>query len=123
MSETVEGSGTDRLFAHMFFFQLADKSPDFVDSFIALCVKYLGGHASQLHFSVGVRALEINRNVSATDFEVSVHIIFKNIEAFQEYSKSPMHEEFITQSAGMSPGRIVYDSYLHYTSKGSLAVM
>jgi hypothetical protein len=50
--------------------------------------------------------------VSGTNFEVSVHMIFENIEAFNRYSQSEKHEEFITQSAGMSPERIVYDSYL-----------
>ena len=103
---------TSRPFAHMFFFQLADTSRELVQRFIDLCVKYLGGHPGQRHFSVGVRALEINRDVSGTDFEVSVHMIFDDSAAFQAYSASKSHEVFITESAGMSPVRIVYDSYL-----------
>jgi|GEM_PF-4465745 len=99
-------------FAHMFFFQLCDSSPELVDRFVGLCRKYLGGHHGQRHFSVGVRALEIHRDVSGTNFEVSVHMIFDDIDAFNAYSNSPTHEDFITESAGMSPERIVYDSYL-----------
>jgi len=99
-------------FAHMFFFQLSDTSRELVDDFIELCVKYLGGHPGQVHFSAGVRALEINRDVSGTNFEVSVHMIFEDINAFNDYSASDSHEEFITKSAGMSAERIVYDSYL-----------
>ena len=99
-------------FAHMFFFQLSDTSPELVDRFVELCRKYLGGHPGQRHFSIGIRALEINRDVSGKNFEVSVHMIFDNIGAFNDYSASPTHEEFITESAGMSPERIVYDSYL-----------
>lgn len=106
------GSNSGRPFAHMFFFQLCDTSPELVKKFIELCRKYLSGHDGQEHFSVGVRALEINRDVSGTDFEVSVHMIFKNIADFDAYSAAPEHEEFITESAGMSPIRIVYDSYL-----------
>jgi hypothetical protein len=101
-----------RPFAHMFFFQLCDTSPELVERFIKLCEKYLGGHPGQRHFSVGVRALEIHRDVSGTNFEVSVHMIFDDIDAFNAYSDSPTHEDFITESAGMSPERIVYDSYL-----------
>ncbi|MGA8029480.1 MAG: Dabb family protein [Bryobacteraceae bacterium] len=99
-------------FAHMFFFQLSDTSSELVDRFVELCRKYLGGHPGQRHFSIGIRALEINRDVSGKNFEVSVHMIFDNIEAFNDYSASATHEEFITESAGMSPERIVYDSYL-----------
>jgi hypothetical protein len=99
-------------FAHMFFFQLCDTSPELVTRFVELSRKYLGGHPGQRHFSVGVRALEIHRDVSGTSFEVSVHMIFDNIDAFNAYSDSPTHEDFITESAGMSPVRIVYDSYL-----------
>lgn len=99
-------------FAHMFFFQLCDTTPELVIQFIDLCRKYLGGHPGQRHFSVGVRALEIHRDVSGTNFEVSVHMIFDDIDAFGAYSDSPTHEDFITESAGMSPERIVYDSYL-----------
>jgi hypothetical protein len=102
----------EKPFAHMFFFQLCDTSPDLVDRFVDLCEKYLGGHPGQQHFSIGVRALEIHRDVSGTNFEVSVHMIFDDIDAFNAYSESPTHEEFITESAGMSPERIVYDSYL-----------
>jgi antibiotic biosynthesis monooxygenase (ABM) superfamily enzyme len=96
----------------MFFFQLCDTSTELLDRFIVLCEKYLGHHPGQRHFSIGIRALEIHRDVSGTNFEVSVHMIFDNIDAFDTYSASPMHEEFITESAGMSPERIVYDSYL-----------
>jgi hypothetical protein len=103
---------TGRPFAHMFFFQLVDTSRDLVQAFTDLCVEYLGQHPGQRHFSVGVRALEINRDVSGTNFEVSVHMIFDNIAAFQAYSNSDKHKKFITESAGMSPERIVYDSYL-----------
>jgi hypothetical protein len=39
-------------------------------------------------------------------------MIFDDIGAFNEYSASPTHEEFITEAAGMSPERTVYDSYL-----------
>jgi hypothetical protein len=96
----------------MFFFQLCDTSRVLVEHFMNLCTHYLGGHPGQRHFSVGVRALEINRDVSGTNFEVSVHMIFNSIHDFNKYSASDSHEEFITQSAGMSPQRIVYDSYL-----------
>lgn len=112
MATITQFKGANRPFAHMFFFQLTDTAPDLVDHFIHLCVKYLSGHPGQHHFSVGTRALEMNRNVNATNFEVSVHMIFDNIAAFNAYSSTAAHERFITESAGMASDRIVYDSYL-----------
>ena len=73
----------------MFFFQLSDTSTELVDRFVELCRKYLGQHPGQRHFSVGIRALEINRDVSGKNFEVSVHMIFEDIDAFNQYSASP----------------------------------
>jgi hypothetical protein len=112
MTTIIKYDGENKPFAHMFFFQLSDTSRELVKDFIDLCVRYLSGHPGQQHFSIGCRALEINRDVSGTTFDVSVHMIFENIAAFNNYSASESHEEFITQSAGMSPVRIVYDSYL-----------
>lgn len=112
MPKTVRFKSGEKPFAHMFFFQLCDSSPQLVERFIELCRKYLSGYPGQQHFSIGVRALEIHRDVSATSFEVAVHMIFKDIDAFKAYSATPRHEQFITESAGMSPERVVFDSYL-----------
>jgi hypothetical protein len=104
--------GGQQPFAHMFFFQLSDTSKDLVNDFIDLCVKYLSHHPGQEYFSVGCRALEINRSVSATNFEIAVHMVFVNQAAYEKYSNSKQHNDFITHSAGMSPARIVYDSFV-----------
>jgi hypothetical protein len=104
--------GANKPFAHMFFFQLSDTSKELVNDFIGLCVKYLSHHPGQQHFSIGCRALEMDRNVSAKNFEISIHMIFTDFAAYEKYSKSRQHDEFITHSAGMSPDRTVYDSFL-----------
>jgi hypothetical protein len=117
MGEVIKYNDANRPFAHMFFFQLSDTSRTLVNDFIDLCVKYLSGHPGQQHFSVGCRALEMNRNVSAKSFEVSIHMIFENFSAYDQYSKDEKHNEFITHSAGMSPDRIVYDSFLRVSVK------
>lgn len=112
MEFEVKRFGDGKPFAHMFFFQLSDTSPELVKDFIELCVKYLSGHPGQEHFSVGCRALNIDRPVSAKNFEIAIHMIFKDYATYVDYSKDQTHQEFITQSAGMSPERIVYDSFL-----------
>lgn len=105
-------TGDKKPMAHNFFFQLADTSEALRDLFIDLCVKYLSGHPGQIYFSVGTRVLQIDRDVSGTNFEVSINIIFRDFDAYQDYNKDPKHEKFIELAAGMSPTRIVYDSFL-----------
>jgi hypothetical protein len=112
MESVSNTGGGNPPFAHMIFFKLSDTSKTVVRDFIGLCVKYLSNHAGQQHFSVGTRALQISRDVSAKNFDIAVHMIFSDISAYQAYAQSAQHEDFITQSAGMSPERIVYDSFV-----------
>ena len=72
------GPNENQPFAHMFFFQLCDTTDELIGRFAELCDTYLSRHAGRTHFSVGVHALEIRRDVSGTNFEVSVHMIFDN---------------------------------------------
>ena len=106
------GGATEKPFAHMVYFKLMDIADPVVDEFIACCVKYLSGHDGQVHFSVGLRAVDIQRDVSDSSFDVAMHMIFANRAKYDEYAKTERHDEFITATAGMSTGRRVLDSYI-----------
>ena len=99
-------------FVHLTFFRLADTSDELVRRFLDACKKHLASHDGMIHFSVGSRALAIRRDVSALDFDIAMHMIFRDFESFQAYAASDRHQEFITETAGMSTGRIVYDSFV-----------
>jgi len=108
----------EKFFAHMVFFQLMDLSEHAIDTFLDACVEYLSGHPGQVHFSVGLRAVDIARDVSDTSFDVSMHIIFESKKKYDEYAASESHEAFITATAGMSTGRRVLDSYIERAVTG-----
>ncbi|RVD31779.1 Dabb family protein [Mesorhizobium sp. M4B.F.Ca.ET.017.02.2.1] len=101
-----------KYFAHMVFFQLLDFSDPAVDAFLDYCVKYLSNHDGQVHFSLGLRAVDIHRDVSDSSFDVAMHIIFENRGKYDDYAASQPHQDFITETAGMSTGRRVLDSYI-----------
>jgi Stress responsive A/B Barrel Domain len=101
-----------RHFAHMVFFQLLDVSEPSTDVFLDSCVKYLSGHPGQIHFSLGLRAVDIHRDVSDSAFDVAMHMIFENRSKYDDYAASQPHQNFITETAGMSTGRRVLDSYI-----------
>lgn len=100
-----------RPYAHMFYFELSETSDEVVNHFVRACEKYLR-HPGQTYFSVGIRDRRENRRVSAKYFEVAVNMIFKHKAAYEQYRTDPHHLEFITEVAGMSPHRQVYDSFL-----------
>lgn len=105
-------------FAHMVFFQLLDLSDPGLELFMDYCVKYLSNHEGMVHFSLGLRAVDIKRDVSDASFDVAMHMIFENRAAFDAYAVSQPHEDFITKTAGMSTGRRVLDSYIERAVTG-----
>ena len=103
----------------MVYFKLADRLPDTKSRFINLCRKYLSRHPGQVHFSVGSRAVEMQRDVNARDFDVAMNMIFDSLESYDVYRNAERHKKFIFDTAGMSTARKVYDSYLDKPVKGS----
>ena len=99
-------------FAHSVYFTLADRSSRTMNDFRAACVKYLSGHPGQIFFAVGLRALEMRRDVNDSSFDVAMEMIFDTFASYDAYRKEPRHEEFITVTAGMSTRRRVFDWYL-----------
>lgn len=98
--------------AHMVYFKLADRSSQTLAVFLKTCSRYLAGHVGQTHFSLAVRAFDMARDVNDRDFDVAMNMIFSSKASYDLYRKDPRHEEFITESCGLSIARRVFDSYI-----------
>ncbi|MES2697914.1 MAG: Dabb family protein [Verrucomicrobiota bacterium] len=96
----------------MVYFKLADRLPRTRTRFIDYCRKYLSRYPGQIHFSVGPRDVELQREVNARDFDVAMNMIFADKAAYEAYANADRHKEFIFQTAGMSTARKVYDSFI-----------
>lgn len=107
----------DAPLAHMVFFTLKDRTPANRDALVAGCKKYLNGHEGSLYFSVGTRGEEFNRDVNATDWDVALHLVFKNKAAHDKYQDAPRHLKFIDENKALWGKVAVYDSYLTPESK------
>ncbi|QDU42870.1 Stress responsive A/B Barrel Domain protein [Symmachiella dynata] len=99
-------------YAHIVFFSLPDRSPSVRQRFIDMCVKYLANHPGQVHFSVADRDVEMTRPVSDRDFDIAMHMIFKDKASYDQYAEDGRHEEFITVAGSISNHRRVFDSYI-----------
>lgn len=105
----------DAQLAHMVFFTLKEPTAANRDALVAGCKKYLGGHKGTVHFSVGTRGKEFDRDVNATDWDVALHLVFENKAAHDTYQEHPRHLKFIEENKNLWGKVRVYDSYLTST--------
>jgi hypothetical protein len=97
---------------HMVFFELKDKTPEARKKLVDACYKYLKNHDGVLYFSAGPRAEDQKEPVSAADWDVALHIVFKDKASLQKYIPHPDHKKFIDENKADWKGVKVYDSYV-----------
>ena len=97
---------------HMVFFDLKEKTPEAKKKLVDECYKYLKNHDGVLYFSAGPRAEDQKEPVSATDWDVALHIVFKDGAALKKYIAHPEHVKFVNENKASWKGVKVYDSKL-----------
>lgn len=97
---------------HMVFFQLKDSTPESRAKLVAACDKYLKNHEGVIYYSAGQRGTEFNREVNAQDWDVALHLVFKNKAAHDKYQDHPEHLKFIAENKETWKAVKVYDSHL-----------
>ena len=82
--------------AHHVFFTLKDRSEESAEQLVQACQKYLDDHDGLVDFSVGTREQELNRPVNG-DFDVSLHVVFKDRPSHDAYQTAERHLQFIEE--------------------------
>ena len=100
------------MLSHDVYFALKDNSPQAKEKLIAACKKYLTEHPGAVRFAVGPLADEMKREVNDRDFDVALHLVFKNKAAHDQYAKAERHLKFIEENKGNWKKVRVFDSYL-----------
>jgi hypothetical protein len=100
------------MLSHDVYFSLTDNSPQAKEKLIVACKKYLSGHPGTIWFAVGPLGEEFQRDVNDRDFDVALHIVFKNKAAHDEYSKAERHMKFIEEAQPNWKKVRVFDSYV-----------
>jgi hypothetical protein len=96
----------------MVFFKMKDGSADAEEKLVAACHKYLSGHEGTVYYSAGVLADELRREVNDRDFDVSLHVVFEDKAAHDNYQKNSRHLKFVEEYHDLWDGVRVFDSYL-----------
>jgi hypothetical protein len=95
---------------HMVYFQLKESTPENKKKLVEACKKYLSGHPGTVYFSAGVLADSFKREVNDRDWDVALHLVFKDKAAHDVYQDAAKHLQFIEENkAGWKKVR-VFDS-------------
>ncbi|MEX0978463.1 MAG: Dabb family protein [Pirellulales bacterium] len=84
--------------AHIVYFTLKDRSPDGVERQLDACRKYLTGHDGVVYFSVGTLSPDLAREVNDREFDVGLHVVFRDRAAHDVYQSHPRHVQFIDEN-------------------------
>ena len=98
--------------AHMVFFTLKDSNDANRKRLVEACKKHLDGHEGVVYFSVGTLNPELKREVNDRDYDVALHLVFKNGAVHDRYQEHPRHLAFINESKDLWSKVRVFDSDL-----------
>jgi len=98
------------MLAHNVYFALKDNSAETRKTLVDACKKYLRNHAGEVFFAAGTRAEDLNREVNDHDFDVALHIVFKDKAAHDKYQDDKRHKQFIAENKDNWKKVRVFDS-------------
>src|SRR5206468_8798016 len=85
-SRTTEAAAaSETKLVHNVYFSLKDNSPEAKTKLVDACKKYLATHPGTEFFAAGTLAGDLKRPMNDRDFDVGLHLVFKNRAAHDKY--------------------------------------
>ena len=109
LSRSQPGSPT---VAHNVYFTLHDDAPAAKARLVDACYKYLRDHPGVTFFAAGQIAESHTRDVNVRDWDVSLHVVFKNTACHDLYQKADSHLQFIEENKENWKTVRVFDTYV-----------
>ena len=100
------------MLAHNVFFALKDNSAASKKKLLDACKKHLQKHPGEVFFAAGTLAEDLTREVNDRDFDVSLHIVFKDKAAHDKYQDDKRHKQFIDENKDNWKKVRVFDSLI-----------
>jgi hypothetical protein len=108
-AEKLAAADSVTMIAHNVFFSLKDNSPEAKQKLVAACKKYLSDHPGTVFFAAGTVA-EFDRPVNDRDFDVGLHLVFKDKDSHDKYQDAAKHKQFIAENNANWKKVRVFDS-------------
>ena len=113
------GSGTTEagkkgaaMVSHDVYFALKDNSAKARQDLVDACKKHLSKHPGEMFFAVGTVCDDLKREVNDRDFDVVLHIVFRDLAAHDKYQEAERHKKFIDENKANWTKVRVFDSYV-----------
>lgn len=90
--------GADLPIVHNVYFSLKDKSEASNKKMIEACKKYLAPQPGVTYFAVGVLAADLKRPVNDLDWDIGLHVVFKDKASHDKYQDDAKHKQFIDEN-------------------------
>jgi hypothetical protein len=109
-ADAAPGRSAEPMLSHDVYFALNDNSPEAKHKLVEACKKHLTKHSGTVFFAAGVREESLKRDVNDHDFDVALHIVFKNKAAHDKYQDAPRHKQFVDENKESFKKVRVFDS-------------
>lgn len=96
--EAAGEKGKKAMVIHDVYFSLKENSTEARQKLIVACRQHLTKHEGEVFFAVGTLAEELKRPVNDRDFDVGLHIVFRDMKAHNRYQDHPRHTKFIEEN-------------------------
>lgn len=106
---TMAADAPPPMLIHNVYFSLNDNAPANVQNLVAACRKYLTDHPGTVLFAAGTVS-DLDRSVNDRDFDVGLHLVFKDRAAHDVYQNAPRHLQFIEENKATWKKVRVFDS-------------
>lgn len=96
-SLAANAQGKPMLLVHNVFFSLKESNDANRKKLVAACDKYLSDHPGTVFYAAGTVS-DLDRSVNDRDWDVGLHVIFKDRASHDAYQEAPQHLKFIAEN-------------------------
>jgi hypothetical protein len=96
-ARAANAEGKNMLLVHNVFFSLKESNAANRKKLVDACDKYLSDHPGTVFYTAGVVA-DLDRPVNDRDWDVGLHVIFKDRASHDAYQTAPKHLKFIEEN-------------------------
>jgi hypothetical protein len=104
--------GPSMALAHNVYFALHDNSPMAKAKLVKACETYLRDHPGVTFFAAGTIVESHDRDVNVRDWDVGLHLVFKDQASHDLYQEAETHHQFIAENQENWRTVRVFDTYL-----------
>lgn len=97
IARAANAEGKNMLLAHNVYFTLKESNDANRKKLVAACDKYLSDHPGTVFYCAGTVS-ELDRSVNDRDWDVGLHVIFKDRASHDAYQDAPKHLKFIEEN-------------------------